>query len=230
MSRGEQAALTTSSWAGSDRWVDLVTALPGSALPLPSPETPPERVVEALTSLLVALLAARTPGDRAAYRALREAQEDVYSSAAFYFEPVLKVMAGDPCATPDVMRDVVRLGSFLDAQPDYLVICARPMLVRDGDNTTAFEVLDRVSREHGPLRPHRRGAGPLRRTGDRSPGAGAGRGLRRPGGVPGPVRPRRARRDRPGPGHPAEVGDGLPRSGSPAGLRPPHTIRWSLGA
>ncbi|MFT7836680.1 hypothetical protein Q5530_11065 [Saccharothrix sp. BKS2] len=107
--------------------------------------------VVSLTRLLVALLAARTPGDRvAAYRALREAQEDVYSSAAFYFEPVLKIMAGDPCATPDVMRDVVRLGSFLDAQPDYLAICARRMLVRDGDNTTAFEVLDRVSREHGP--------------------------------------------------------------------------------
>jgi hypothetical protein len=98
-----------------------------------------------LTRLLTTLLAAGAPDERVdAYRDLERAQESLVRSNSFYYEPVLKIMAGDPSATPDLMREMVKLGTLLDAQPDYLLICARRLLVRGGDNTIAFRTFNHV--------------------------------------------------------------------------------------
>ncbi|MFD7656772.1 NACHT domain-containing protein [Actinosynnema sp. NPDC059797] len=99
--------------------------------------------VVSLTRLLVALLAAGVPDERVeAYNALGEAQRSLMHSGSFYYEPVLKIMAGDPCATPDLMRDIVEIGTRLNASPDYLIVCARRMLVGTGENQVAFEAIN----------------------------------------------------------------------------------------
>ncbi|GAA1312726.1 hypothetical protein [Saccharothrix xinjiangensis] len=101
--------------------------------------------VVSLTRLLTTLLAAGSPGDRVdAYRALGRAQASIMRSKHFYYEPVLKIMAGDPCATPDLMRDVVEAGALLNAPPDHLLACARRMLVGAGDNAVAFGAINAV--------------------------------------------------------------------------------------